>query len=94
MTFLAGQPVFIPDDPEGTPWVMQAYGMIVDTGLTYDGLADLGSRLQLAEGWKFPVKVLDRDLTISAVDGKAEIVQDDLQNTYDACFDTACTYRP
>lgn len=94
MTFLAGQPVFILDDPQGTPWVMQAYGMIVDPGLTYDGLADLGSRLQLAEGWKFRVKVLDQDLTISAVDGKAEIVQDDLQNTYDACFETACTYKP
>jgi len=28
------------------------------------------------------------------IDGHARIVQDDLENTYDACFDTACSYKP
>lgn len=94
MTFEKGKPVFILDDPEGTPWVMQAFAAIVDPNLTYDGLQTLGSKLKLAEGWKFRVKVLDEDLTIKAVNGVARLVQDDLENSYDACFETACTYKP
>jgi hypothetical protein len=52
MTFQKGQPVFILDDPEGTPWVMQAYSMIVDTTITYDSLNKLGDKLKLPAGWK------------------------------------------
>jgi len=94
MGFAAGQPVFILDDPDGTPWVMQAYTTLVDKDLTYDRLKDLGSKLKLADGWSFRVKVLDEALTIQAVDGVARIVQDELQGTYDACFETACSYQP
>jgi hypothetical protein len=94
MTFEKGKPVFILDDPNGMPWVMQAYSDIVDPELTYDDLAKLGDKLKPASGWKFRTKVLDQDLTIRAVNGVARIVQDDLENTYDACFDTACTYKP
>ena len=36
------------EDAEGTPWVMQAWGMIVDLSLTYDSLKDLGSKLKFA----------------------------------------------
>ncbi len=94
MTFDKGKPVFILEDPTGTPWVMQAYSMIVDPKLTYDDLANLGSKLKLPPGWKYRVKVLDQDLTILAVNGVAHITQDELQNTYDACFSTACTFQP
>jgi hypothetical protein len=38
MDFGKGKPVFILDDPEGNPWVMQAYSLIVDPNLTYDPL--------------------------------------------------------
>jgi hypothetical protein len=94
MTFEKGKPVFILDDPQGTPWVMQASSAIVDPNLTYDQLGTLGDKLKPAPGWKFRVSVLDRDLTIKAVDGIAHIVQDELENTYDQCFADACTYRP
>lgn len=94
MGFDAGQPVFILDDPDGTPWVMQAFTTLVDKDLSYDSLKDLGNTLQLADGWSFRVKVLDEPLTIQAVDGVAQIVQDELQGTYDACFETACSYKP
>ncbi len=94
MGFLKGQPVFILETPDGMPWVMQAYSSIVDPNLTYEGLKDLDEKLKLAPGWKFRVKVLDQDLTIKAVDGHARIVQDDLENTYDACFETACSFKP
>jgi hypothetical protein len=94
MTFEKGKPVYILDDPTGTPWVMQAYAMIVDPKLTYAELPNLGSKLKLPPGWKYRVKVLDQDLTIKAVNSIAHITQDELQNTYDACFETACTYKP
>lgn len=94
MGFVKGKPIFILDDPDGTPWVMQAYSLIVDPKLTYDDLQNLGSKLKLPPGWKYRTKVLDQDLTIKAVNGQARIVQDDLENTYDACFGTACSFKP
>lgn len=94
MGFAKGKPVFILDDPDGMPWVMQAYSNIVDPNLTYNDLQTLDKKLKLAPGWKYRVKVLDQDLTIRAVNGHARIVQDDLENTYDACFETACSYKP
>jgi hypothetical protein len=94
MFFAKGKPVFILDDPEGTPWVMQAFGQIVDPTLTYDTLKDLGTKLKPAPGWKFRVAILDKDLTISTPQGYNWIVQDELQNTYDACKDDACSFKP
>ena len=38
-------------------------------------------------GWAYRVTVLNRDFEIQAVNGSARIVQDDLENTYDACFE-------
>lgn len=94
MGFVKGQPVFMLESPDGMPWVMQAYSNIVDPNLTYADLQTLGTKLKLAPGWKYRVKVLDRDLTIRAIDGHARIVQDELENTYDACFETACSFKP
>lgn len=98
MGFVKGQPVFMLESPDGIPWVMQAYSNIVDPNLTYDNLMTLDKKLKLAPGWKYRVKVLDQDLTIQAVNGIARIVQDDLENTYDACFEEgtqkACSFVP
>ena len=96
--YVKGQTVFILDDPSGTPWIMQAYSHIVDSKLTYTDLPTLGKKLKLPPGWKYQVKVLDRDLEIQAINGVARIVQDDLEGTYNACFEEAgqksCTYKP
>ncbi len=89
MGFSKGQPVFIVESPDGMPWVMQAYSRIVDPTLTYGDLQTLDTKLKPAPGWKYRVKVLDADLEILAVNGVARIVQDDLENTYDACFEDA-----
>jgi len=94
MLFEKGKPVFILEDPEGTPWVMQAFGQIVDPNLTYDGLKDLGSRLKPPDGWKYRVVTLTEDLKVSTPQGYNWIVQDELQNTYDACKEGACSYIP
>jgi len=96
--YAKGQTVFILDDPDGTPWVMQAYSNIVDRNLAYDDLKTLDKKLKLPSGWKYRVKVLDQDLEIGAIDGVARIVQDDLEGTYNACFEAgnkeSCTYKP
>lgn len=93
-TFKAGRPLFILDDPDGTPWVMQAWSRIVDPALSYDDLTALGSRLTLPEGWRFRVATLPQDLILSTPMGYNWIVQDDLGNTYDACKDGACNLQP
>jgi hypothetical protein len=93
-TFLKGKPIFILEDTQGTRWVMQSYSTIVDRKLTYDGLPKLGQKLKLPQGWKYRTKVLDRDLDIRAVDGVARVLQDNLQNTYEACLEKACSYQP
>lgn len=92
------QTVFILDDPNGTPWVMQAYSHIVDPNLTYEDLKTLDKKLMLPPGWKYRVKVLNQDLTIGAINGVARIVQDNLEGTYNACFEEgnekSCNYKP
>ena len=45
---------------------MQAYSGIVDKNLGYADLQNLDQKLKLAAGWKYRVKVLDRDLEIHA----------------------------
>jgi len=94
MHFDKGRPVFVLDDPSGTPWVMQAYSGIVDPSITYDSLKDMGSKLQLPAGWKYRVVTIDKDLSITTPGGFAWITQDNLQNTYDACKEGACNFQP
>ena len=79
--FKAGNPVFVLDAPDGSRYVMQAYAQMVDKDLTYTDLPKLGSRLKLPSGWHFST-VMPREDLILGSRGKATIVQDDLQNTY------------
>ena len=47
---------------------------------------------------KYKQLSLEERALIQAVNGKARIVQDDLQNTYDTCFEElgrkACSFTP
>jgi hypothetical protein len=67
--------------PGGDVYVMQAYSQIVDRKLTIGKLRSLGRRLDLPAGWRYRVRRLRRALDVGA-NGKATIVQDELQNTY------------
>jgi hypothetical protein len=66
---------------DGSRYVMQAYSQIVDKTLTYDDLPSLGARLKLPSGWRYSSIVPDKDLVLGA-QGKATVVQDELENTY------------
>jgi hypothetical protein len=73
---------------------MQAWSEIVDPSLTYDALKDLGSKLKPPVGWKFRAAILDKELILSTPQGYNWITQDELQNTYDACKEEACNFKP
>lgn len=94
MTFEKGKPVYVLDGPDGTVWIMQAWDKTIDKTLTYEGLKDIGPKLTSPKGWSYRVQVLDKDLVIKAVNGYARIMQDNLENTYDACLDGSCSYIP
>jgi hypothetical protein len=67
--------------PGGDVYVMQSYAQIRDPRLTLRKLRRLGRRLELPAGWRYRTRRLRRPLTLVAR-GRATILQDDLQNTY------------
>ena len=79
--FKAGSPVFMLEAPDGSRYVMQAYAQIVDKTLSYNDLPALSARLKLPSGWRYTTMVPEKDL-IAGAEGKATVVQDDLENTY------------
>lgn len=79
--FSAGKAVYELVDARGKVYDMQSYS-VQKAPLTEEGLAGLGARLKLPEGWTFRARVLTTDLRVTAVDGVATVVQDELANTY------------
>ena len=92
-----GKPAYMLRTPEGKVWVLQVFTKDKDPTLSIDTLDQLGSKIQLPDGWKFERKVLDMDLSLQPrrADGSAYIMRDNLGNTYMGCgFDAACSYVP
>ena len=79
--FMAGRPVFLLVRPDGARYAMQSYAEMADKSLSYADLPTLGSRLKLPAGWRYETMTPDADLVLGA-QGKATIVQDDLDDTY------------
>lgn len=80
--FAAGREVHELTAPDGSVYVMQSFSVEIDPTLTVDDLADLGPRLELPEGWTFSSRVLENELVVEDIDGRAVVVQDPLRNTY------------
>ncbi len=79
--FEAGKPVYELLDREGHVYEMQSFS-VQHAEQSLATLATLGERLKPPSGWSFRTRVLDGELRVTAVDGVAHIVQDDLENTY------------
>jgi hypothetical protein len=79
--FKAGKPVFLLVRSDGARYAMQSYAQIIDKSLSYADLPTLGARLKLPAGWRYETMTPDADLMLGA-QGKATVVQDDLQSTY------------
>lgn len=99
IVFPAGKPLFILNDPvENSSWVMKSWSEIVDHTLSYQSLPELSEKLKLPEGWSFHVYTPEKEFVISAIEGNAHIIQDELLNTYDGCYEedgqSSCTFQP
>jgi len=80
--FNAGSVVYELVNPDGIAYVMQAYCIGVDPTLSQENLSELGSKLQLPEGWTFRSRILDEELIVDTTEHLATVVQDELENTY------------
>ena len=81
-TFAAGRQVYELVDPSGTAWVMQTYSQIKDPTLSMADLPGLASRLTLPAGWTYRVRTLARPLVVATADQPAQVLQDNLENSY------------
>jgi hypothetical protein len=86
MYFDAGSAVYELIDPQGLPYVMQAYCTRVDATLDENSLADLGERLALPTGWSYRTRVLQEELIVDTSQSVATVLQDELENTYTLPF--------
>lgn len=80
--FAAGQMVFVLVTPEGLEYIMQSWSQQRDPALSESDLANLGSRLQLPDGWRFESRVLDQELVVDTSNAPARVLQDELLNSY------------
>ena len=95
--YMKGKPAYVLRTSEGKVWVLQVFTKAKDPTLTMETLDQLGSKLQLPAGWKFEKLILQEDLSLQPrwSDGYANIMRDNLGNTYMGCgFDKSCSYLP
>jgi hypothetical protein len=81
-TFDAGEEVYELQDPALRRWVMQTWSQIVDPTLSRADLATLGERLDLPGGWTYQTRTLTSPLRIDTTTHAAQVLQDDLTNSY------------
>ena len=68
--------------PDGSTWVMQAWSQQIDPKLGAKDLVGLGKRLKLPAGWRYGSVRLTRPLRVVTVNTDAQVLQDDLDNSY------------
>ena len=79
--YYKGSKVYQLINDKGDVFTMQAFSQIVDKNQSLDSLDTLGQRINLPKGWSYRVVTLDQELTLDS-GGKAFILQDQMQNTY------------
>ncbi|QLL10275.1 hypothetical protein H0P51_16540 [Mycobacterium vicinigordonae] len=80
--FYAGEEIYELQDPHGRQWVMQTWSQVVDPNLSRADLPTLGDRLKLPTGWSYRSRVLTEELRIDTTTQAANVLQDDLSNSY------------
>ena len=81
-TFDAGEEVYELHDPALRRWLMQTWSQIVDPTLSRSDLPGLGERLDLPPGWTYQSRTLTAPLSIDTTTHTAQILRDDLTNSY------------
>lgn len=80
--FRAGHEVYTLTADDGRRFVMQSWSQQVEPTLSENDLADLGQRLELPAGWKYEAIALTSDLVVGASAQPAQVLQDELLNSY------------
>ncbi|WP_099021330.1 hypothetical protein [Mycolicibacterium palauense] len=78
----AGSEVYELVDPDGRRWIMQTFSQVVDPALQAADLPGLGARLSLPAGWSYRARTLDAELRVDTSSQAAQVLQDDLTNSY------------
>jgi hypothetical protein len=81
-TYDADEEIYELQDPALRRWVMQTWSQIVDPNLSRADLPGLGDRLELPKGWTYESRKLTSPLTIDTTTHAAQVLQDDLKNSY------------
>lgn len=81
-TFNAGSTVFMLHDAEGKTYVMQSWSQQIDPQLSEQDLYTLNDRLQIPDGWTYDYKTLEEDFVVETRAEDAQVLGDDLRNTY------------
>jgi hypothetical protein len=68
--------------PKGRVYIMQSYSQEIDKNLNEEGLLTLAYRLKLPNGWECRVQKAEKELVVQSAGGKAQVLQDDLGNSY------------
>ena len=80
-TFEKGNRVYRLVNDLGEKYIMQSYSRMIDSNQSIEDLANLGSVLNLPEGWSFETEILDEDFEL-ITEGQAFVTTDDLMNAY------------
>ncbi|MEJ6511190.1 MAG: hypothetical protein QNL59_03035 [Actinomycetota bacterium] len=81
-TWLAGTEIFELTGPDGAHYIMQSFSQQKDPSLTLATLPTLRSKLALPTGWIFSSRTLTNDFQLATVKNPAQVMQDDLGNSY------------
>lgn len=80
--YVAGRQVYELEDPDGIRYRMQSFTQGSDPDQQLVELQRLDRRLDLPEGWSFQVTLQKENFELLTVEGIAEVILDDLGNTY------------
>ena len=80
--YAAGNEIFQLTSPDGSVFVMQSFSQQKDPTLTLASLPSLGTKLELPSGWTFGSRTLTEDLRIVTIKNPAQVLQDNLGNSY------------
>jgi hypothetical protein len=81
-TFRAGQTIYVLTADDGRRFVMQSWSQQREPSLAESDLAELGPRLDLPAGWTYGAETLTEDLVVGADRLPAEVLQDNLLDSY------------
>lgn len=91
-----GTTALLLDDAEGNTWIMKGFQLGLKPQHTYEQFVTKGQGnfKKLPPGWKFRVRILDKDLIETPEGGVATIMPDEFFNIYDKTGPGMSNYKP